>query len=327
MIAAHDLKALLPDYLRAIGCEVKQVRNQLQCKCPLHADSEPSFEADMKAGGWVWHCFPCGMGGSVLDLHAALQGMDARREFREVCKGVASILGGSVEAVASAARSRVLLPAGSLADDDEDKSIAADELVRLTTPWRETLASGRATLGLLLEFREMGRETLKALALPALDALGVVPAGHTMKAKSGRNCVLDAPRWGYVGDGGYCVRSPFGRGVEPRFWRVGKLRRPWRSHRLQEPAVCVVHLVESETDAMALIAAGFESESSAVVAVPGASGFRSEWAELFKGREVHFWPDRDSAGMKFVERVAAMLQGKAARMLVHEINDLKEVAA
>lgn len=321
----HALKLLLPQYLAAIGCEVRQSGCHLQTRCPLHEDRTPSFSADLKPDGWVWSCFPCGAGGDVFSLHARLHGLETRTHFREVCEGVTSIVGGVGDLSTLVTRSRLVLSGGS--HEDESKCIPADELVKLTTPWRDTLASGRATFGLVREFREIGSDVLKALAEPALDALGVCPASHTLTSKAGRSYPLPSPCWAYIGDGGYAVRRPFGRDSEPRFWRVGQLRRPWRSHRLPDPSVTIAHLVESESDAMALIAAGFETKSSAVCAVPGASGFRDEWGMMFAGREVHLWPDRDTAGRRFADRVGKALCGKASRVSVHQLQDWQEVAA
>lgn len=321
----HALKFALPQYLAAIGCEVKQAGHRLQTRCPLHEDRSPSFAADLKADGWVWNCFPCDAGGDVFSLHALLHGLEVRTHFREVCEGVASAVGRCGEIGGAVTRSRIVLV--GRAREDESKCIPADELVRLTTPWRETLASGRTTFGMLREFREIGSNVLKALTEPPLDALGICPASHTLTSKAGRSYSISSPCWAYIGDGGYCVRRPFGANSEPRFWRVGQLRRPWRSHRLPDPSVIVAHLVESESDAMALIAAGFESKSSAVCAVPGASGFRDEWGAMFAGREIHLWPDRDTAGQRFAGRVGKALHRKASRVLIHQLQDLQEVAA
>ena len=36
--------------------------------CPFHADGNPSLSVESKRGEWVWHCFPCGTGGDLIEL-------------------------------------------------------------------------------------------------------------------------------------------------------------------------------------------------------------------------------------------------------------------
>jgi hypothetical protein len=78
------LKARLPDYLQSLGLEPRLRGRQLSCRCPLHADSKPSFTATRKDGVWLWHCFPCAKGGTIIDLHAALLSTDAASAIRDL---------------------------------------------------------------------------------------------------------------------------------------------------------------------------------------------------------------------------------------------------
>ena len=87
---AHDLmpdiKARLPDYLAELGLEPRSSHggNKLACKCPLHDDRDPSFTATLKDEVWLWFCHPCGKGGSLIDLHAALHGLDTKGAIRQL---------------------------------------------------------------------------------------------------------------------------------------------------------------------------------------------------------------------------------------------------
>lgn len=79
------LKARLPDYLQSLGLEPKlRGGHKLSCRCPLHADSKPSFTATRKGGVWLWHCFPCARGGTIIDLHAALLSTDSASAIRDL---------------------------------------------------------------------------------------------------------------------------------------------------------------------------------------------------------------------------------------------------
>jgi len=88
------LKALLPEYLRAIGTEVfMKSKNQLTAACPIHGGIMRNFHAKEKPDGtWVWICRSgCGGdGGSVLDLHARLHSLHDKS--RDCITGVADVL-------------------------------------------------------------------------------------------------------------------------------------------------------------------------------------------------------------------------------------------
>lgn len=45
-------------------------------KCPLHKDSDPSFGVyKMDDGVWVYHCFGCSSGGTIIDFCMELKGI------------------------------------------------------------------------------------------------------------------------------------------------------------------------------------------------------------------------------------------------------------
>jgi hypothetical protein len=50
---------------RLSGPGVKRGR-ETAFRCPLHDDRHPSLLVDLEKG--VWHCFPCGVGGDVVEL-------------------------------------------------------------------------------------------------------------------------------------------------------------------------------------------------------------------------------------------------------------------
>src|SRR2546430_879517 len=51
--------------------------NALVGVCPLHGgDNKTSFRASLTKN--IYHCFSCGAGGNIIDLAAALEGVDVR---------------------------------------------------------------------------------------------------------------------------------------------------------------------------------------------------------------------------------------------------------
>jgi DNA primase len=83
----------------------------------------------------------------------------------------------------------------------------------------------------------------------------------------------------------------------------------------RKPEVETVYLTEGESDTLALIETGIESDGkAAVVASPGTS-FPREWAPLFNGKRVVLCYDLDGAGIAAAATVAATLKGHAAEIL------------
>jgi hypothetical protein len=88
------LKSRLPDYLRAIGCDLNFKHDTtFTTACPIHGGEKQNFKADQKPDGtWVWHCFSgCGgKGGDTIKLHAKLNGI-LSGSFESI-KGTAEVL-------------------------------------------------------------------------------------------------------------------------------------------------------------------------------------------------------------------------------------------
>ena len=91
----HLLKCRLPEYLRAIGCDLNFKHDTtFTTACPIHGGENQNFHANQKADGvWLWHCFSgCGgAGGTIIDLHSRLNGINAKTS--DCIKGAAEVAG------------------------------------------------------------------------------------------------------------------------------------------------------------------------------------------------------------------------------------------
>jgi hypothetical protein len=88
-------------------------------------------------------------------------------------------------------------------------------------------------------------------------------------------------------------------------WAFGK---PWLWRGAYLNFAQTVYVTEGETDAVALLDGGVEQQhATIVVALPSASIFNSEWAELFKGKNVILVFDADSAGQSATAKVSKIL--------------------
>jgi len=74
-----------------------------------------------------------------------------------------------------------------------------------------------------------------------------------------------------------------------------------------------IYITEGESDCISLLDSGIESVESgcAVVCCPGASGFKNEWGELFKGKTVTLCFDNDQAGEGGSRTAGAILKEHA----------------
>jgi hypothetical protein len=103
-------------------------------------------------------------------------------------------------------------------------------------------------------------------------------------------------------DGERIIRWAFGK---PWLWRGAYLNLGQK-----------VYLCEGETDAITLIDAGIEREKALVVALPSASTFNPEWAQLFRAKDIVLVFDGDEAGKTATARVTSFLR-PVARTLSH----------
>lgn len=77
-----------------------------------------------------------------------------------------------------------------------------------------------------------------------------------------------------------------------------------------------VYLAEGAWDAIALEWLRRKAhQKGVVVAVPGASVFKGEWLDWFRGRDVKMAYDNDEAGAKGEQRAARMLRGTAKSLV------------
>ncbi len=111
-----------------------------------------------------------------------------------------------------------------------------------------------------------------------------------------------------------------GHAGAPFQWMFGKPHALWRGDRILK-CTTRIHITEGETAAIALIDAGIGDDvTEAVVATPGASSWRDEWAREMVGRHVTLWPDADAAGEKHAQRITASLASVAASIEIAALN-------
>ena len=286
----------LPEYLVTRGVELRRNGTRLVGRCPNHDDASPSF-AVFGTHQETCGCYPCGFTG---DVFAVSQWLGRSSTFPEAVQDVAAALG-------------VYLPQSSAGTATRPAPAPPRPAKQPEPPF-------------ILSHAE--RETVHAARLAFSDAFHAgEPIVDDIAASLGLDReTLRLASWGSSGlglaDGWLCYAYPQGlkwRNPDPagkcRFrWIVGKALAPWRMEWVK-PDTGTVYVTEGESDCLALIAAGLETDGTAAcVASPGTS-FPRGWAPFFRGKRVVLCFDTDPPGRTATATVAAILKGHASEIL------------
>ncbi len=262
------------------------------CRAPRREDRSPSFSLYRGTrGDWRFKDHATGEKGGLVDfvMLAGMPQKDACRWLMDAACGHAQY------ATTSPSTPRVAPVAWS------PYKLSIRELNR-TNGMADALVARAGVLRPIAEARGWQYHTLRRLALD--DSLGLHEGRLVMLYPTGAKKRFKPfdPQEARVYEG-------------PKFaWMFGKPDSLWRSHRLNAETRHV-HITEGETDAITLINAGLEeSLTERVVAVPGASCWRNEWAGQFRGLHVTIWPDFDAPGQRLAARICESLNNVAAKV-------------
>ena len=291
----EDMRCRLPEYLTKTGVELTRRGARLVGKCPMHDDSSPSFAvygAKLENCG----CFPCGHSG---DIYATAIWLGRAASFPEAVADVAAVLGVHISSQPAGTATRpATAPQWAPKPAVPFELFAADraKIHAARLAWSDAFHAGDPIIDRIAESLGFSRETLR-LASWGRCGLGI---------STGWLC--------YIYPQGLKWRNPDPNGKSRFVWLCGKAQAPWRFEWIR-PETQTVYLTEGESDCMSLIAAGLESDGTAVcVASPGTS-FPQAWAPLFANKKVVLCFDADPPGQAAAAKVAAMLRGHASEVL------------
>ena len=289
------LRRRLPDYLAAVGVELRRQGARLVGRCPhpAHDDSNPSF-AVFGANHEICGCHPCN--NFTGDVFALSQWLGRSGPFPEAVADVADVLGVHLPQSTAGTATRPATPPQRPAKQPAPPFVLSDadrqKIHTARLAFSDDFHAGETIIDRIAASLGFNRETLRYASWGS-SGLGLA---------EGWLC--------YAYPQGLKWRNPNPDG-KPRFrWIVGKPLAPWRMEWVTA-GTRTVYLTEGESDCLALIAAGIEADGTAVcVASPGTS-FAREWVPLFAGKRVVICFDLDSAGHAATARVAGILQGTA----------------
>lgn len=319
----------------ALGQPVRRGR-VLMFPCPFGAHTRPHLElADLNGAG-ITICRSCNAGGSVLDVAAAVLGVDVRRNFTECAREVAEKVG------------YVLHEEGAEKRTGSRRKRPTPRKIHLTAPQpekpqelpQEEQEKALRAVAYAHSHPQAMRAHAEALNLPAVEFLFHTDA--TEAAAQGLLGLDEAGRLLYA----YTHREADGVRVlmvktrstpeevardKPRFLCRGRKQALFGA----DSAIGAgdVYITEGESDALAVRAAFWQfldfvahnapddypaaEDLPAVVAKPDAGTFRAEWAAPLVGSDVTLITDADEAGQNGAQETARKLFSAGVRRVYH----------
>ena len=250
------------------GRNLEKTGNSWKCQCPFHDDRTPSFH--------IWEeddhgkCFGCSWRGDIYRYVMDRTGCDFRTAFEWLTQSPALF------------RARINNSLKIAKNRDTEYQFTEAELASIEKNTGR-LQNEEHLLRRVAECRKWKPKTIKRLA--EQKHLGWGGDSLDFVYKTG----IKARRW--PGKEFLWVAG------KPYIWREDKI-----------PDAQQVFVTEGEPDAITLLDLGLEKQGVAVVALPSASAFYSEWAELFTGKDVVLALDTDVAGRDATRRVGGMLE-------------------
>jgi hypothetical protein len=249
-------------------------------RCPFHEDRNNSFSVfQTRTGQWAWNCFAgCGGGDAVAFLARVTNisnGGACRRFIEMASPGTAASTASRVSSPPRAHAESSGLPV-PMSDSENERALAMAANLRDDPERCKRIA----------EERNWRPETIVELAHE--PSLGWHDGKIAFLYESGVKL-----RWRQ--DAERIIRWAFGK---PWLWRSGFL---WGRS--------TIYITEGETDCISLIDAGLEEDGHTLaVAIPSASTFAEEWAQLFADKDVILTFDGDQAGEQATRRISPLLR-------------------
>ena len=229
----NQLKLALPQYLAIVGCTPNRSN---RCRCPVHmGDSKTTAYIETQKGlvcgmPTVLRCDKCAQSWDIISLHAALHGLDAKRDFTKICLEIGEILGVHVEQPRAPTYTR---RCDFTAEDLQPDNEAAKERARAYISECAKHIEGAAGY---LEKRCISLETAKKFGLGYDEQTRrlIIPTGDGYNARATWDC-----------EKGRYLKA---KGLTPRGLGWDRIA-----------AGHTVWIVEGEIDALSIIEAGHEA--------------------------------------------------------------------
>ena len=257
--------------------------SQVKCRCPFHDDSTPSFSISKADDFGI--CFGCDWKGDIVQYEREFHSVDYPTALKRL---------------------------------EEWRISGANGNGRVATP--EVATAPFAYTG------EQKASVQKASSLLAGNMALVerVAAAKEWTAST----ILRLAQENDLGWWDGLLGFHYSTGVKLRnwphrdmHWKLGG-NGLWRDRLLEKSST--IYLAEGESDAITILDCGVEQDpDTAVLAVPGASGFKKAWAQRFAGKAVITCFDNDEPGIEMGKRIHPLLKPVVASLRMHTLKGAK----
>lgn len=264
------LRSDIPEYLTQRGIIVKMSGKEYRCACPVHGGSrDDSFCCSAKK----WYCFGCCEGGSIIELHMALE----NKSFIEAIYDLAQYYDISI-------------------DDNEEFAKAKDYFGQEEDMVHHYQANLDKAIDYLKDKRKLSDETIKNLAYGFNEENGsiVIPIRNSdgmFVAKAERNFRDGLPKYVNDKNGDYYAKGEtlynYDRAIK-RMRKRGKLY------------LCEGYFDVASADDQGLACAGYTGANITQAHVRMLSKDLAEFGNKFT---VMFAPDNDEEGQKRIGQI------------------------
>jgi DNA primase catalytic core len=294
---AHLKRLNLPEVLLSKGIKLKRNGSgSYTGLCPFHKDRNPSLSISLKNDIWLWHCFGCKKGGTLIDFlrytgesfkeiyqgYAAKSIPLSKEDKKEamINKDISSILSQVIQLYHNTLKedphAQAYLKSRNLLDKeliDTFRIGYSDGSLAKLLPNDESTLTSLKSIGVL---NEKGNECFyKSITVPIFNENEQVVGLYGRNIEGKRHLYLKGPH----------------RGVF--------------NHRIFK-ATDEIILTESIIDALSLYKEGFKNVTSSY----GTSGFTEEHLKLLKEnsiKSVYIAYDNDSSGQSHAQKIAREL--------------------
>lgn len=84
IFAQADFPAFLEDEIGVNLISYDEGKFKAHCPFPYHRDNKPSFSVDYKNGGYMWFCYGCGEGGTVVEFFQKYYGISSAEAINRI---------------------------------------------------------------------------------------------------------------------------------------------------------------------------------------------------------------------------------------------------
>jgi len=306
----HIKRLDLPRIMQTKGIQLKQTNGNGSFigLCPFHTDTNPSLSVSFKDNKWLWHCFGCHKGGTVIDFLKFYENKpfkdiykdyskpkDERAADKDIQAYLSQIIQLYHNALKENTQAQNYLKLRNLFDKDLIETFQigyCDGSAKELLPNDEALKQKLKDLGILNE--RQNESFYKCVTVPIFDERDQVVGLYGRNTTQKRHLYLKGPHKGIFNHKAIKVFDE-------------------------------IILTESIIDALSLYKAGFKNVTSSY----GTNGFTQHHLKAFKesgAKVIYLAYDNDKSGYTQAQDLAKVLTTEGHRVKrIHLPDDIKDI--